>query len=207
MSAAAEARRPLACAAAALAALLVMPPLLTGCASLRAPPTVLPPDVQEQLLLALPGFSLKGRALVQQEIASLDWQQREDDARVRLSGPFGAGAITVDFSPARLTISLRGEAYDNAAAETVLLREIGFVPPFDALRYWVLGLAAPGEPPSARTGSEEGRLGSLTQRGWHIRYEQWQAVAARGGGVQLPRRVTITRDDLRLRVVVDRWKL
>lgn len=144
---------------------------------------------------------------MQQEIASLDWQQRRDAARVRLAGPFGAGAITVEFSPGGLSIQARGETVQDAQAEAVLLQELGFVPPFDALRYWVLGLPAPGEPPVSQASSGEGRLDSLEQRGWSIRYDQWQAVAARGGGVQLPRRVTITREDLRLRVVVDRWTL
>jgi outer membrane lipoprotein LolB len=193
--------------APASAVLLVAMSLLAGCANLRAPRTLLPAQAQERLLSSLPGFSVQGRALVRRELASLDWQQRGEAARVRLAGPFGAGGITVDFSPAHLVIRLRGETWEDAAAEAVLLEELGFVPPFDAMRYWVLGLSAPGEPPSARSESAEGRLDSLVQRGWQIRYEQWQAVAVNGGGVLLPRRVSLTRGELRLRVVVDRWKL
>lgn len=183
--------------------------LLAGCATTRAPPrTLLPVEAQEQLLHALPGFELEGRAGLKAGNASLDWQQSGEQVAVRLAGMLGAGSLRVSWSPTQLTITdSRGEVYEDADAEAVMLQEIGFVPPFDALRYWMLGLEAPGEAATLRTPSTSGRIGSLIQRQWNISYDQWMSVAADAGGVQLPRRVTITRDDLRLRVFVDRWKL
>ena len=58
----------------------------------------------------------------------------------------------------------------------------GFVPPFEALRYWVLGLAAPGEPPVDVQAGADGQVTQLTQQGWKIRYDRraaWQLALAR----------------------------
>lgn len=193
---------------AGLAAMLA----LAGCATTRVPQTLLPVPMQESLLAALPAFSVQGRVGIRAGAdgtsASLDWRQQDEETRVRLAGPFGAGALVVTWRPDLLRLAGGGdEVHENAAAEGLLRQELGFVPPFEAMRYWVLGLEAPGEPPQSRTPSDQGRVGELVQQGWRIRYDQWTKVAADGGGVQLPRRLTITRDDLRLIVFVQRWKL
>ena len=193
------------------AAIAVLALLLAACATTRAPRTLLPVAELEQLLRGLGEFSVNGRVAVRAgdkgPIAFLDWQQRGEHARIRLSGHFGAGALTVDWSPTTLRLTSGDQIHEGAEAEAVLLHEIGLVPPFDAMRYWMLGLEAPGEAPALRTSSSSGRIGELTQRQWHIRYDEWMGVAAKGGGVQLPRLLNITRDDLRLRVIVRRWSL
>jgi outer membrane lipoprotein LolB len=186
--------------------------VLVGCATTREPRTVLPPEAQEVALRELDGFSLRGRTSVKAGDdgfnASLDWKQDDDAAAVKLSGPVGAGRLTISWQPGSLRLeSSRGQQFEGAEAEQVLLDELGFVPPFDALRYWVLGLEAPGEAPTQRKLAESGRLGELTQQQWRIRYDKWMSVSSPSGGVQVPKTLTVTRDDLRLRVLVKRWKL
>jgi outer membrane lipoprotein LolB len=186
--------------------------LLAGCATMRAPRTMLAPEAQEAALRELDTFFLKGRANIragdESTTASLDWRQDAEAATFRLWGPIGAGRLTIDWRPGRLRLSTsRGQVFEGADAERVLLDELGFVPPFDALRYWVLGLEAPGDAATERNVAESGRIGELAQQQWRIRYNRWVDVSAEAGGVQLPRLLTVTRDDLRLRVVVERWKL
>src|SRR5690606_31426149 len=110
-------------------------------------------------------------------------------------------------SPRLLRLSSGGDTYEGADAEALLRQQIGGVPPFEVLRFWILGLEAPGEAAAQRSQSAEGRLEHLTQRGWNIRYDRWMPVAAKGGGVELPTRVNLRRDDLALTVSVERWKL
>ncbi len=182
--------------------------LLSACATTREPKTVLPVAAQEQLLRALPGFELEGRAAFDTGNASIDWEQVGEQGSVRLSGTLGLGSLRVSWSPARLTLTdSRGQVFEDAQAEAVMREQIGFVPPFASLRHWMLGLEAPAEPATARVEPGTGRTGGFTQQQWTIRYDRWMNVAARGGGVELPRRVTITRDELRLRVFVDQWQL
>ncbi len=112
------------------------------------------------------------------------------------------------YSPQSLrVITSRGEKLENAEAEQALSAQLGFLPPFGALRYWVLGIAAPGEPPAEQTSEATGRVAELNQQGWRIHYDRWMEVATSSGVVSLPQRLTATRANLRLRLFVDRWKL
>lgn len=186
--------------------------LLAGCVTFTAPPALLAPEAQEALLQALPGFALDGRVGVRAggkgENGTLAWLQQAQQTSLRLAGPFGAGGISVTWQPGALRLAGgRNEVYEGADAERVLAEQLGFVPPFDALRYWVLGLPAPGEAPTQRTATPSGRIAVLVQREWQIEYDRWQTVSAGGRGVELPGRVTVRRDDLWLRVVVEKWKL
>jgi outer membrane lipoprotein LolB len=188
--------------------------LLAACATTPPPATLLPAAEQETLLQTLPAFAMDGRAAVRagkegSPAFSVGWRQQGDETLLRLSGTFGAGGLTVTWRPGQLRLAGgRGEPSEDAEAEAVLMRELGFVPPFEALRYWMLGLAAPGEAPTGQTAPlGAGRLGALTQQGWHISYDRWMNVATSAGGVQLPQRLTATRDDLWLRVTVEEWKL
>jgi outer membrane lipoprotein LolB len=195
------------CMAAALAL------MLSACATTPAPTSMLPPEAQQELLRELSDFSLNGRVVIRAgdqggDPTSLVWQQVGEQTSVRLSGPLGMGSLTVSWRPGALRLTGgRGEDFVDAEAEQVLVEQLGFIPPFEALRYWVLGLPAPGELPTQHTVADSGRLSELVQQRWHIRYERWMSVAVGGSGVELPQRLTVTRDDLRLRLVVEKWKL
>ncbi len=139
--------------------------------------------------------------------ASMDWRQQRDETKLKLSGPLGAGGLQVDYSPLQLRVTSRGDTLVNAEAEQMLARELGFLPPFDALRYWIRGLPAPGTEAAVETLDAAGVLQQLEQQGWMIQFERHVAVNTAAGTVQLPARLTATRDGLRLRLVVDRWRL
>jgi outer membrane lipoprotein LolB len=192
---------------------------LTGCATTRSPPqALLDAPQQRDALLQLQRFSLTGRVGVLRPAsaasespaqgfnASLDWQQQQDLAKVKLSGPFGAGALQVEYSPSRLRVTGRGIDLMGPEAEQMLLRELGFLPPFDALRYWIRGVPAPGLA-AAETVDASGNLQQIEQEGWLIRYERPLAVNTPAGGVLLPGKLTATREGLRLTLVVDRWRV
>ena len=48
---------------------------------------------------------------------------------------------------------------------------------------------------------------SLTQQGWLVEYQEYQPQRAAAGMVSLPTKLRATREDLRLRVVIDSWRL
>lgn len=194
--------------AAGLAGLL----WLAGCATTTAPRVPLSPEAQAQLLRGLAGFELSGRAAVAAGTegfnASVSWRQAGEGGTLRLSGPVGAGSISLSYAPGTLRVTgSRGEELEGADAEAAIEKQLGFLPPFESLRYWVLGLPAPGEPPSSLLEDDAGRPAELAQQQWRIRYDAWTGVRTREGLAQLPQRMTATREDLRLRLVVDRWKL
>ncbi len=200
------------------ACVLLLALVLAGCASLRGTGTPLPVEAQHELLRELPAFSLRGSAGVNAPDpasgerkgfnATLGWDQKAGESAFRLSGPFGAGTLLVTWRPGYLRLAGgRDEVYEGEAAEQVLLDQLGFIPPFEALRYWILGIAAPGEAPVESRLDDAGHFTELVQQQWRIRYTRWGNVRARGGTVTLPKRLVVTRDDLRLTLVIHRWKL
>jgi outer membrane lipoprotein LolB len=187
--------------------------LLAGCATTHVSHEPLTVTAQQALLQALPGFRFDGRAAVRAgeegfNVPALSWQQAAGESRVQLSGPFGASALTLVFSPQSLRVTTsRGEELGGDEAASLLTEQLGFVPPFEALRYWVVGLAAPGEAPVDMRAGADGQVSQITQQGWLIRYDRRAGVATRAGQLRLPQKLTATRDDLRLTLFVDRWKL
>lgn len=182
--------------------------VLAGCATRPLQQRPLDAAAQQAVLLQLQGFSLAGRAALPTGSASVDWQQQADVSKVKLSGPLGVGSLQLEYSGSQLKLqSSRGLRLMDDEAEEVLVRELGFVPPFDALRYWIRGLPAPGDAAAKEARDAEGMLLEIEQLGWRVRYDRRVVVNTRAGALQLPQKFTATRDALQLKLVVDRWRI
>jgi outer membrane lipoprotein LolB len=189
--------------------------LLVLAACVTTPPTVkrtLDPVQQHSLLKDLSTFSLNGRAGVtaagQRSTPAVEWRQRHEVASVKLSGPLGVGSLQLEYSPDLLRlVAGNGDVLVDDEARSALTRELGFVPPFAALRYWILGEPAPGDATIVATRDASGLLQQLEQQQWLIRYERYMPVGTAQGMAQMPARLTATRESLQLRLVIDRWHL
>ncbi len=186
--------------------------LATLAACRTAPPPsflVLPPwEVRRPQLQARQHFDLKGRVAVatgrEGFNANLRWSQEGARSQLTLEGPLGAGAVQVSASDNELDIvTARGEHLDSAAAHAELAARLGFDPPLPSLRYWVLGVPDPDRPALEELDDRQQHLEHLTQAGWHIDYGLYVAV----GAESLPARLTLKRDAVRVRLLVEDWEL
>jgi outer membrane lipoprotein LolB len=187
---------------------------LAGCVT--APPRPAAPagwESRRLQLQAVSRFSLDGRiaAAVGQEgfNASLAWAQRGSLSDLTLRAPlgFGSAQVTRDGADIRLRSS-RGQNLSGTLATDELARRLGFEPPLDSLRYWVLGVPDPSRPAVETLGPDVGRgLAALEQDGWRVEYGEYKAFGAAALEALLPRRLTLTRTGIRLRLVIDHWKL
>jgi outer membrane lipoprotein LolB len=73
--------------------------------------------------------------------------------------------------------------------------------PAGNLRFWILGLAAPGE--HRWLPADDKGVVTLEQGDWRIDYQQYSVEP----GAKVPMRMTATSGDARVRIVVDRWQL
>lgn len=192
-------------------AVLVLVLTLPGCA-LRPPQ---PEPVADQAarrdrLLALESWDLRGRIAVRAGSdggqGDLEWRQQGEHTRIRLSGPFGAGAWQLDWDPQSVTVSGRDgtvtRRWTGADATTQFLEEqLGWSFPAVSTRYWLLGLSDPGAA-ALETRAADGRLAVLEQSGWTVRYERYIEVA----GLAMPAKIVLENARARLRVVIDRWR-
>ena len=76
--------------------------------------------------------------------ATLQWRQVGDDYRIRLSGPFGAGALQIEGDEQGVTLRTgEGQEYAAGSQEELLYQHLGWSVPLSGLRYWMLGRTPP----------------------------------------------------------------
>ena len=188
---------------------------LAGCA--RGPePVVVPVPVDPTLSPLAPvndarlrdiadSFEMRGKLAAAVDgrgyNARLRWAQHTTTFNIMLSGPVGIGQTEVFGHPgvARVRQSSGEQIYDDPAE--AMSAAFGFRAPLSELRFWIVGVPAPGPgftehaPPA-----EASRL--FEQSGWRVLVRELTQTSA---GV-LPRRVVLTRDDTRLRLVISHWQ-
>ncbi|MGH8316445.1 MAG: lipoprotein insertase outer membrane protein LolB [Steroidobacteraceae bacterium] len=181
---------------------------LAGCQTVPvAPAPAVAWSVRRPTLQALNQFGLNGRVAVavgnQGFNAGLRWGQSGAVTHLALTGPLGAGGVEVTADSGNLSVvTSSGKRLGNAAARAELEDKLGFEPPLTSLRYWVLGVPDPGAPASVKLDSQQ-RLSRLEQGGWQIAYAAYMPV----GAEWLPRLMTLRRAGVRVRMVVDGWRL
>ena len=187
---------------------LLLVALLAGCtvAPRQPPPVEAPWEARRSELQARDTFELRGRvAVVAGEEgfnARLRWEQAGAQSSVALDGPLGVGGVRVTADDQTFSIiTSRGEQLNSEAARAELATRLGFEPPLSSLRYWILGVPDPAYPAEEILDDQQ-RLTTLRQDGWQIDYERYAAAQ----GQWLPSRLTLTRGDVRVRLLVDAWE-
>jgi len=187
---------------------LVLALVLAACQTVPvAPAPSVAWSVRRPALQNLDRFGLNGRVAVavgkQGFNAGLRWAQSGTATHLALTGPLGAGGVEVSADGGDLSVvTSSGKRLGDAEARAELRDKLGFEPPLTSLRYWVLGVPDPAAPASVRLDPQQ-RLSSLTQDGWQIDYGSYMPV----GAEWLPRLMTLKREGVRVRMVVDGWQL
>lgn len=181
---------------------------LLGCATTR--PVVDLPEIdtwetRRVVLGELREWQFKGRIAVKAGDegfnGKFNWSQRNDTFSATVGGPLGIGTVRIEGDGRSVVLT------DKDGIQTVLndaeldLRyRYGWTIPVTSLRYWALGV------PDPATGAvteidDEGRLSRLLQSNWKVDISSYRE----GGGQQMPRILTATNPDTRVRMVIDQW--
>lgn len=181
--------------------------LVSGCASLQQRPAhseavELRWAQRSEALAAVQGFSLQGRfTQVGGSGGSLRWQQRANGQfELQLSGPFGAGAISMTGTAAGVEVRSKDGTQFAPDPQHWMLEHLGWTLPLASLRAWALGRPAPGAVEHYEL-DESGQLTLLQQNGWTVRFDRYKAI----GSLALPGRIEAAQGDVQLRLVIDRW--
>ena len=195
----------------ALGAALVALGALSGCRT--APPATVvghgadaPWPEQRAALEKLDRYGLNGRVAVaangQGFSASLRYQQMPGGSNLALDGPLGIGGLRVVLEGKELEIATsRGEKLDGDAARAELERRLGVALPLAELRWWLLGIPAPGDV-TLNQDAATGEIHEFAQAGWRVSINS----RAAGLGFSLPQRLTAEREGARLKLLVERWQ-
>ena len=174
---------------------------LAGCATL-VPEAGAPVATQAPRI-----FDLSGRIAVkyrdQSSSGSLRWQHRPAQDNISLRSPLGQTVTQITRDAEGVTLIDQAHKVHHAAdTETLTQDLLGWRLPLSGLSYWVVGQPAPSLPYQADRDAQQ-RPTQLVQDGWRVNYSAWQTVDGQG----LPRKMTLQRDDLEIRLVMDQWTL
>lgn len=174
---------------------LVISMLLGGCALLPTAPVVPPAQIESA------AFALNGRIAIKhngtRHSAGVRWVHRTESDELLLQGPLGQTAARVYRDAQGATLDDGSKHYEAADVETLMQQVLGWQLPLNGLHRWVLGQAAEGEAQIER--DELGRIASLQQDGWDVRYQRYDSDSADS----MPSRMQLSRDALQVQLVID----
>lgn len=181
---------------------------LAGCATV--PATVALPamdswETRKAVLGGLRDWQFRGRIAVKAGDdgfnGKFDWAQQGEAFDASVAGPLGIGTVRIEGDGDAVHLTDKdGTVTRLENAEADLYWRYGWTIPVTSLRFWALGIPDP-DVPAATVVDDEGRLARLEQSGWNVAISRY----ADGGGQQMPRILTATNPDTRVRMVIDRW--
>ena len=180
---------------------------LLGACSATPPRPAAAPTRDPVAIAAFEHWQATGRIAVRsaQEgfSAHFDWRQAPTEGELSVRGPFGAGAARIAIGSERIRIESGAEAPLEVAApyealDPLLTARIGFPLPLVSLRYWLLGIPAPGA--EAVAAADDG----FEQSGWRVVVRAFSVVA--GAPAVLPGQLELSRGGTRIRVLIDQWR-
>jgi len=146
------------------------------------------------------GFELSGRVAVSSPRDSgsvrIFWRHAADADELLITSPMGQGLARITREGDRyLLVTGDKREYRAADAESLTDQALGWRLPLSGLPDWVQARASPGRPATVTGRPGEGL--EIRQDGWQVSYEEFRG--------ERPFRMRMSREDVQLRLVVDRW--
>ncbi len=162
---------------------------------------------RKQKIYTLDNWELRGRVAIQASgegfSGKLVWAQSGDEYQLRLEAPFGQASYQLIGTPTRVSLLAPDQAPVHAPEPAALLQsQLGWSLPISGLRHWVLGVPEPDAQITQLQLDKLGRLSILHQSGWQISVKRY----GRLGDVDVPSKLYLDRESLRVRLVVHKWK-
>ncbi len=161
-----------------------------------------------QRMQALSHWSAAGKLALrtrdQSESGTMLWQQVGNSTHLRLSGPMGLSATTIESDGEVIHVRQGKESKSwNLKDQTSLMEQTGMDLPLNALPYWLKGIPAPQlKVQSMELDHDTELLSRLQQQGWQVEYESYELFDE----LMLPTRVRIQRNQSKVLLVVRQWQ-
>lgn len=152
-------------------------------------------------------FSLNGSiGLLQAEQngwhGKLSWQQHQNDFSMQILGPFGDVQAELVSEAGVLKLKAPDGQYVSGNKLTQWQKHsFGTTVPFQALPYWLHGVPYP-DMDEAKVKKTKDQIAQLQQGGWQVNYSDWAKI----DGHDMPKRLTITKAKVRIKLVVNDYK-
>lgn len=192
-------------------------PMFTGCAIFESR------DVAITTIVTQPGegainetvadFGLIGRVLVRADrrgfSGGVHWHHSDSSDEILLFSPLGQTVAQIDRNTEGVRlITSEQKVYYASSVEKLTEEVLGWRLPLSGLKFWVVGTHYPFTM-SEKDLDMSGRTVAIRQDGWKITYLDYfsQHATTYNYLLNLPRVLELSRVDLKLKLVIDNWKL
>ena len=134
--------------------------------------------------------------------ARIKWSHRADLDAVDVYAPTGSIIAVILVSPrAGAVLETKDKIYEAASVEELTKQVLGWSLPLNGLKYWARGQVSPVVAVDhLAPRDDQQRLTYLEQGGWKITFEQYTA------GSMLPRVMMLEFEDIKIRLILDKWE-
>lgn len=139
--------------------------------------------------------------------ARFTWQHTDDQYDIEVWGPLGQGRTKLRGDNDQMVISRADEVLVAGPPDQVMRQQLGWVVPIDVLPAWVRGRSSHVLPVNDEIRDAAGQLIGITQAQWQVTFSDFLPIGtAVGNGVSQPRKITATRDNYKVRVVIGDYR-
>ena len=191
-------------------------PLISGCitthqttANTTVKTVFIEPVASAQVIPPAADFNLLGRISIQDQkqrlSGSFRWQHLAISDEILLFTPLGQAVaeITKDQEGVRL-ITSKLEAFYADDVESLTEEVLGWRLPLNGLQYWIQGTHSPTSAAEKDLDNKD-QVVAIRQDGWKIHYSSY--TPAQLNQIPLPKILDLIYTNLRIRLVVDDWKV
>lgn len=187
--------------------LLLTLALLGACAAAPVTPPGGDWQAHRSALIALDSWQLRGKLAVQTthsaDSVNISWNQAAATTELVLSGPIGWGRASIRSDGQSLQLERNGQQHSVMVDDDKALEQLlGWPMPVALLPWWIRGLPA-ADVPVDTLELEQGQLRVLSQGGWQLTYERYQAV----GDLQLPAKIQFRSALASGKILIKQWQL
>ena len=134
------------------------------------------------------------------DIVRFAWNQNYNDYSIKLSGPMNMGGVRIDGSKERVKFwRSSDEVIEASTPEELVSSELGWSIPVSDIRYWVLGMPAPGKV-DYKYFDRYGHLNFFKQNGWRVKYSSFQVGVRKN--LDLPSIVELQNKDVAVKIKI-----
>ena len=138
--------------------------------------------------------------------ANLLWHQKGEAFEIDLWGPLGQGRTKLVKKNGEIQLLTDKGVLAEGQADRVMHEHLGWSLPMDVLPAWVQGEPFASAPVADLARDEAGRVTGFSQLGWAVVLERYQPVEEGLGFRDLPTRITASREEARVRLVISEWR-
>jgi outer membrane lipoprotein LolB len=190
--------------------------LLSGCSSIPTTPKqlVIEQDPQQRIaqLAQLKQWKVQGKIAFfengERNSATLTWQvdEKSKTQQLNLTSYLGINVLQLDSNDNSHKIQVDGNTYQGQDLEALIHSLTGFTLPAQALSFWLKGI--PYQESDHITYQEGTRLPQrltsyYNNQLWHVNYGNYRQVS----GYNLPTKFSINKDDLSIKIAINKWSV